>query len=203
MKTKFLSIASALLVLLFVSTSSFAANNSKKVVTNLAEITTFSKIEVHGNVELYVSTGSANNVKVYDTYYDKNALVQEQNGVLRISSYRTEKLVVWVTANDLRAISAYDDAVVKSFGKLSSIDLDLKLDNNATAQLDLDVNDANVVANGNAKASLSGYADQSYVEVSPKAEVNNAKLTASVNIRKQIQIAAAPKPQYDEFAGLY
>src|SRR5476651_846798 len=118
MKTITLSIAIALLFTLSISTTSFAATKNSNVETILNNVSNFNSIEVNGNVELYVTTGEANNVKVYDSYYNQNALVQEQNGILRVSSYKNEKLVVWVTVADLRSITASDNATIKSFGKL-------------------------------------------------------------------------------------
>ncbi|RYD92421.1 MAG: hypothetical protein EOP54_20855, partial [Sphingobacteriales bacterium] len=108
--------------------------NAATVLTNVSHI---SKIEVRGNVELYVSDGNEDQVKVYNQYYAENALVQNQKGVLRITSYTNKKLVVWVTAADLRSITVYDNAAVKSFGKLSAISLDVQLNNNSSAQLEL------------------------------------------------------------------
>jgi hypothetical protein len=125
MKTSIFTILAIVALAVGSTNSSFASvkNDNKEVSTVLTNISQISKIEVHGNVELYVSDGNTDQVKVYNQYYAESALVQSQNGVLRISSYKAEKLVVWVTANDLRAISAYDNAAVKSFGSLSKIDL--------------------------------------------------------------------------------
>ncbi|KAF1856317.1 hypothetical protein Lal_00049317 [Lupinus albus] len=100
--------------------------------------------------------GDTDKVKVYNKYYAESALVQSRNGVLRISSYAGEKLVVWVTVNDLRFIEAYDNASVTSFGKLSKIELDVNLHNGATADLKLDAYKANITVNDAAKAQLAG-----------------------------------------------
>jgi hypothetical protein len=201
MKTIILSIAIAVLFTLSINTSSFAATKTNNVETILSNVSNFSSIEVNGNVELYVTTGDVNNVKVYDSYYSQNALVQEQNGVLRISSYKNEKLVVWVTVAELRAITASDNATIKSFGQLSAIDFKLNLKNNATAQLDLDVSNASITLNDNAKANLSGFAGESFMAVNNTAHLNVTKLTAAKN---EIQTSAvmASVAANDEFIGL-
>ena len=145
MKTTILTVATVLSLALATSTTTFAANkNISKVSTTLTDVKHISKIEVRGNVELYVSNGTTDNVKVYDKYYSENALVQNQNGVLRISSYKNEKLVVWVTAAELQSISAYDNATVKSFGQLSGINLDVNLYNRAVATLNIDAYTATI-----------------------------------------------------------
>ena len=156
MKTQILSIFTTLVLVLGIAGSTFAAAADKDNVTVLNHISQINKIEVRGNVELYISDGKADEVKIYNKYYSESALIQSQDGVLRISSYKAEKLVVWVTANDLRAISVYDNAIVKSFGSFSQIELDVDLHNNALANLDLEVFSANVAVYDNGKANLKG-----------------------------------------------
>src|ERR1700749_5221004 len=114
MKTSIFTLALAITLVSGITRSGFAATSSKDEITTLAQTTPIHKIEVHGNVELYLSNGGADQVKVYNRYYSENALVQNQNGVLSISSYKAEKLVVWVTAADLGNLSLYDDAEVNS-----------------------------------------------------------------------------------------
>jgi len=153
-------------------------------VTVLTGITAINKIEVLGNVILYVSDGVKDQVKVYNKYYSERALVQSSNGVLRITSYKAEKLVVWVTAADLRAISAYDNAEVKSFGNLSKIELDVDLHNNATAKLSIEAFSANVTVADQAKVNMSGTVDE-YALKYNRAE--NVSTTASLqNIPKKL-----------------
>jgi hypothetical protein len=196
MKTTIFTILAIVAIAVGSTNSSLASvkNNDKEVSTILTNISHISKIEVHGNVELYVSDGNTDRVKVYNRYYAETALVQSQNGVLRISSYKAEKLVVWVTANDLREISAYDNAVVKSFGSLSKIDLDVNLYNNATAQLNLDAYHACVTVNDNAKATLTGsvtdyslkYADSASVVNDNFITVNESKTQLTTGAKREI-----------------
>src|SRR5271169_6776028 len=107
MKTKIISILTVLMLavgsinLTYAATPAIANNQYITVLTGIGAI---NKIEVHGNVELYISDGATDQVKVYNKYYAESALVQTRNGVLNISSYKAEKLVVWVTAYDLRSI---------------------------------------------------------------------------------------------------
>src|SRR6202012_3874085 len=135
MKTTILTIAIVLVAVFGISKSTYAATSGNEEAITLTDVNSINKIEVHGNVELYLSDGTTDKVKVYNHYYAERALVQDVNGVLRISSYGAQKLVVWVTVSDLRNLSVYDNAEVKSFGKLSSIDLDVKLYDRALAQL--------------------------------------------------------------------
>ena len=157
MKTKILSIILLFAVIAGFSKSTYAATINADY-TLLKEIKAINKIEVRGNVELFISDNAVEQVKVYNKYYSENALVQYSNGTLRITSYNAEKLIVWVSADDLRAVSAYDNAEVRSFGLLSKIEFDVDLHNNASANLNLDAYTANVKLNDRAKAELSGTA---------------------------------------------
>ncbi|TWR25279.1 hypothetical protein FPZ42_11745 [Mucilaginibacter achroorhodeus] len=180
MKAKFLTIATIVTLALGTTTATFAndKNNNEEVSTTLTNVTKINKIELHGNVELYVSDGAADQVKVYNKYYSENALVQNKDGVLRISSYNDKKLVVWVTANDLRAITAYDNAAIKSFGNLSKIELNVTLNNNASADLKLDAYAANINVNDRAKANISGSVNDYSITQDQSATVNESKLVA-------------------------
>ena len=181
MKTAILTIFSALVLVSGIANSTYAATakNDNNTYTVLTDISAINKIEVHGNVELYVSDASSDQVKVYNKYYSESALVQSKNGVLRITSYKAEKLVVWVSANDLRSISAYDNAEVKSFGKISKIEFDVDLHDNASAQLNLDAYSANVTVKDNAKADLNGSATELNLNRDLDSNVQSKNFTAA------------------------
>jgi|ERR1700761_3763457 len=164
--------------------------------TTLANIGTFNKIEVHGNVEVIVSNGEKNKVEVNNNYYSESAMLQGEDGVLRISSYKAEKLVVYVTANDLQAITAYDNATVKSDGKLSLIALDVNLYNNAYAGLNLDNYAANITVNDQAKADLSGSAVEYNLTYSQSSTVNRAELIATNATETVTTPRLAPKHKH-------
>ncbi|WPV02726.1 DUF2807 domain-containing protein [Mucilaginibacter sp. cycad4] len=199
MKTTLTAIATVLFMVLGfanIASANTAKNDAGIVLTDISKI---NKIEVYGNVELYISSGPADQVKVYNRYYSENALVQSQKGVLRISSYKTEKLVVWVTVNQLSAINAYDNAEIKSFGNLSGIELDVKLNNNASASLDLDTYSASITLSGNAKAELKGNTNEYSLTRNATSNVNSNGLAyahATETLNKET------KPRVNDFATL-
>ena len=198
MKTNLIAILAVIVTVLGFRNSTYAAvdNTTKGVV--LTDISSINKIEVYGNVQLYVSTGAADQVKVYNQYYAESALVQSQKGVLRISSYKTEKLVVWVTAEELSSITAYDNAEIKSFGNLSAIELDVKLYNNASADLKLDTYSARVTMNDRAKADISGTVKEYNLVHNISSTVNRTYLVADHATEKLI----GDKAKSDEYAGI-
>jgi len=197
MKAQILTIATIFTLALGTVTSTQAAvkYNNDEVSTTLTNISHINKIEVYGNVELFVSDGTADQVKVYNKYYAENALVQSKDGVLRISSYNTKKLVVWVTANDLRSITANDNAEVKSFGNLSKIDLDVTLNNNASAKLNLDAYKANITVNDRAKADLSGNVTDYSITHDQSATVNQSNVVAANIISRVTNVIKANRPE--------
>jgi hypothetical protein len=187
MKTQFLTIATIVTLALGTVTSTYAAvnNNDNEVSTVLTNVSKINKIELHGNVELFISDGTVDQVKVYNKYYSESALVQSQNGVLRISSYTDKKLVVWVTANDLQAIVANDNSQVKSFGNLEKLDIEVTLNNTASADLNLDAYKASINVNDRAKANISGNVNDYNLKQDQSATVNHSNL-AAVNGSKTI-----------------
>jgi hypothetical protein len=200
MKTTLFTIAASLLLVAGLSNSTFASKkNTQTVATVLTDVSNINKIEVRGNVELYVSAGATNQVKVYNKYYAESALVQSSKGVLRITSYSNEKLVVWVTANDLAAISAYDNAEVKSFGNLSAIELEVSLHNNATANLKLDVYTATVNTSDKSKIELSGTAEVYTLNHNTQSSVNNNKFIAQAYTDK---VTNSPAKQNNDLVGI-
>jgi len=174
---------------------------NKEVVTTLNNVSNINNIEVRGNVEVYVSDGPSDQVKVYNRYYAESALVQSQNGTLRISSYTNEKLVVWVSVKDLRSINAYDNAEVKSFGKLSEIDLDVNLFNNATARLDLAAYSANIHVNDRAKADISGTVSECDLNYANTTTVNQSQLVAG-HLAQTVRMEKNSKTANKEIAEL-
>ena|ERR1700744_3712583 len=189
MKTRILSLITVLLVVVGFTNATYAKSLNDDNFTVLNDVHAINKIEIHGNVEVYVSDATADQVKVYNKYYSESALIQNANGVLRITSYKSEKLVVWVSANDLRSISAYDNAEIKSFGKLSKIDFNVDLHDNASAKLDLDAFNASLTVKDFAKADLSGSANQFNLDSNALTTVNSSSFkVATIN---QNQVAAS------------
>jgi hypothetical protein len=203
MKKAILTAAITLSVVFGISRSSYAAAATAKTGTSimLTDVNNISEIEVHGNVQLYITSGADDKVKVYNNYYAESALVQQQNGVLRISSYTAEKLIVWVTVNDLAKLSVFDNAEVKSFGKFSTLDLTVDLHNNALAKLDIDAIKATFVLTDHAKADLSGSAENGRLKYARSTTVNATNFTAA-NLSNTVMSAPCEQTKPGEFASL-
>lgn len=137
------------------STVNSLANDGKKE-TILNEVKNVNKINVSGNVELILVQSAVESVKVYDDYYAKNALVQQKNGELRISSFEKQTLTVVVYVNNLSEITAANNATVKTFGKLNLLSLNVNLKDNATANLNVQTLDMNTDLSDISRLTLTG-----------------------------------------------
>ena len=202
MKTSIVTFLAVLVLAFGITNNSNAATvkNADDTYTVLNDISAINKIEVYGNVQLFISDGTADQVKVYNKYYSESARVQTVNGVLQIASYRAEKLVVWVTANELKSINAYDNAAVSSFGKLAEIELDVNLFDNATANLNIDSYTADVNVNDHAKATLTGASNECNLTYAQAATVNHVSFTA--NHFNKVAKPQAHKSELDEMVAL-
>jgi len=186
MKINVLKIA-ALLLLLTAGKTSFAENSDKdQSYSELTWIHRFYKIEVHGNVQLHLLSGDQSKVAMNITYFDHNALVQVEDGVLRITCYRAERLNVWVTADDLRVLFAYDNVLVQTEGKFSGLELDVELFNKAKAELNLDCFAANVKLNDRSMADITGTANVSDLTSNYAATLNSVNFSADQRFEKRI-----------------
>ena len=138
MKTSIKTLISTLLTTVVLTSSAFASSDEPKstnTITVLNQVKNISKLIVSGNVEVFLIQAPTESVKVYDSYYSKNALVQQEQGVLRISSFQKETLKVAVYVNNISSIHASDNATIKTFGKVSFLSLDVILKDKATADI--------------------------------------------------------------------
>ena len=185
MKTNILTFAALFTVATIIAVPASASTKKDNSGTVITEAANFNKIEVRGNVEVYLTNGEANSVKALNNYYGESALVQNQNGTLRISSYGKDALVVYITAADLRSLSVYDNAVVKTGKDFSTIDFDVNLFDNASATLDLEAYNANITVNDRAKANLTGNVANCDMQVNQSSTLNSTNFVAE-HITKKV-----------------
>ncbi|TKC02042.1 GIN domain-containing protein [Pedobacter cryotolerans] len=179
MKTSIKNLFAVALTSLVLTSSAFAATDVKSnQVTILNQVKNISKIEVKGNVEIILVQATVESVKVYDSYYAKNALVQQQDGVLRISSFQKETLTVAVYVRNLSSIEAADNATVTTLGKVNFLSLDVVLTGKAKADLNTNTVNLTTVVKDNAILNLSGYTTDLYASMGANANLNLAQFKA-------------------------
>lgn len=198
MKTSIKNLFAVALGLVTISTSAFANDNIKanaknasvvKNVTVLNEVKNINKIVVSGNVEVFVVQALTESVKVYDSYYSKNALVQQKDGVLRISSFEKERLAVTVYVRNISAIEASDNSIVKTYGKVNFLSLDVLLKDKATADINANTVNLYTTVKDNASLKLSGSTEEHYALMSTSAKMTTGNFVAATSDVKSI----APK----------
>lgn len=194
MKNSIKNLAVALTLTGVVLTSSAftskAAENTQQV-TVLGEVKKVNKINVSGNVELILVQSADESVKVYDNYFSKNALVQQKNGELRISSFNKETLTVVVYVSNLNEISASNNATVRTVGKFNTLDLDVNLKDNATAKLNTNTISLSTNVSGNANLTLTGSTMAYDAVLGNIAKVNTDQFIAESTSIKSNNVAIA------------
>ncbi|RYX93578.1 hypothetical protein EON78_06235 [bacterium] len=196
MKTSIKNLFAAALSVLVLSSSAFASTDVKSnQVTVLNQVKNISKIEVKGNVELILVQAPVESVKVYDSYYAKNALVQQQDGVLRISSFQKETLTVAVYVRNLSSIEAADNVTISTLGKVNFLSLNVVLTGKAKADLNASTVTLTTVVKDDATLNLSGYTTDLYASMGAKANLNLTQFKAdcsSVNSIAPVYAKAIP-----------
>jgi hypothetical protein len=189
-------IALSLTGLLLTSSALVTKATDGKAQTVLTDVKKVNKINVSGNVELILVQSADENVKVYNDYYASNALVQQKNGELRISSFNKETLTVIVYVTNLTSISASDNATVKTFGKFSSVNLDVNLKDKATASLNTSTISLNTNVTDEANLTLSGTTEDYNAVLGSVAKLNMTQFAAeNTSIKSQnISIAKVAAP---------
>lgn len=179
MKTSIKNLFAAVLtVAISVTAPSFVNAKETKKVTVLSEVKSFNKLNVAGNVEVILVQSFNPSVQVYDNYYAKNALVQERNGELRISSFEKETLTVVVYANQLNEITASDNATVKTSGKFNALTLEVNLKDQSKATLNTNTIDLFAKVNGKSSLTLSGNTTDYNAIMNGTAAINTDKFVA-------------------------
>ncbi|RZK58330.1 MAG: hypothetical protein EOO87_00565 [Pedobacter sp.] len=173
MKNSIKNLFAATLALVVLTSSAFASTDVKSTkLTELKTIKNINKLVVNGNVEILLVQANDENVKVYDSYYSKNALVQQQNGELRISSFQKETLKVAVYVRNLSTIEASNNAIIKTCGKVSFLSLDVVLKDGATADIDANTINLTTKVKDQASLKLSGKTTEHYAVLSAQAKLN-------------------------------
>jgi len=105
-------------------------------------------------------------------------LVQQKDGVLRISSFEKERLAVTVYVRNISSIEASDNASIKTYGKANFLTLDVILKDKATA--DINANTVNLYTSVKDQASLklAGSTEEHYALMGTSAKMSTGNFVA-------------------------
>lgn len=162
MKNAIKNIIAASLTAAVVLGSSIAAKaaDGESNTTIISTVKKINKIAVSGNVEVILIQDVADQVKVHNDYYANNAWIQEKDGLLRISSFNRDKLVVEVHVKNLSSIELEDKSTVKTYGSFYLLDLDIALRDQAKADMNINTKLLTVNVGDDAQLSLAGTAEE-------------------------------------------
>lgn len=152
-------------IILLTNTAAVHAAEPVHYITTLSSVKEIKKIVVSGNVNLLLVQDSKESVKVYDKYYSKNALVQQQGGTLRISSFADRPLSIVVYVKELGAIEANNQSKVRTEGCFQLLNLDVKLKDNATADIKAKTVSLFTSVKGASTLKIAGTTDQHAIEM--------------------------------------
>lgn len=179
MKTKIAKILSfsfiAIIVILGTSSAALAAVQSLKA-SEFKDVKNINKIVISGNVDVFLTQGNTENLKVYN--HSKNALIEYENGILRVASQEKEKLAIELTVTNLAAIEASGNVAIRSMNQLSGIDLNINLKSGAKADLEARVVNFQSQLSDSSRLDLAGDAENQMVDLSGLAQVETSKFTA-------------------------
>jgi hypothetical protein len=180
MNTSIKNLIAVVLTTVVLTSPAFASDDANtNKVTVLSQVKNINKVIVNGNVEVILVQAPTESVKVYDTYYSKNALVQQENGILRISSYQKETLTVAVYVRNLSSIEASGNASVKTFGKINFLSLDVILKDKATAEINAETITLYTSIKDNASLKLSGSTTDHTAMLGSLAKMSTDQFTAT------------------------
>lgn len=201
-------------ILVHVESAKAATTNT--YMTSLSGVKNINKIVVSGNVKLIliqdagnvenIERVSKNNVVVYDNYYGKNALVQMQGDVLRISSFETQPLAVVVHVNNLNSVEAFNNSTIRTEGRFQLMNLDVTLHDRASADINANTVSMHTSVNDQSTLKLSGTTDSHTILLSDLAKLAMAGFKAqdtevtTVSSKMAIKLPAVNALELVDFA---
>ncbi|QNN41612.1 GIN domain-containing protein [Pedobacter roseus] len=156
---------------------------------------------VSGNVKLILVQDANESVEVYDQYYTKNALVQQQGAELRISSFDKNTLTVIAHVNNLTAIEASNTASVSTAGNFNLLNLSVILNDEASAGIKSNTVNLSTNVKDDASLKLEGTTDTHLAVMGVASKINMAGFTAqetSIRLTGKPLLAKNNKSRYDD-----
>ncbi|PWS32721.1 GIN domain-containing protein [Pedobacter paludis] len=193
MKNSIKTLFAAALTTIILGTASVAANanENNNSFTNLTSVKNINKIKISGNVKLILIQDGTESVQVYDNYYAKNALVQQQNGELRISSFDKEPLTVIAHVNNISSIEASNTSSIKTAGNFNLLNLNVVLNDDASADIKANTVNLKTNINGTSNLTLSGSTQNYSAVLGSIAKVSLNDFTAA-----ESNVSSAPVLTY-------
>ncbi|PWS27709.1 hypothetical protein DHW03_09005 [Pedobacter yonginense] len=190
MKNSIQHLCAVALTIVALSTANLVAK-AKEINANytaLTKVKNINKITISGNVKVILVQDGKESVEVYNQYFAKNALVQQQGTELRISSFEKETLTVIAHVNNLSSIEASNNSTITTAGKFNLLSLNIVLKDQASATI-----------NANTVSLYSKVGDDARLKLEGTTENHLAVLGTLANLKmddfmaQNTNISALPK----------
>ncbi|ARS41772.1 hypothetical protein CA265_19785 [Sphingobacteriaceae bacterium GW460-11-11-14-LB5] len=203
MRTSIKNLFAAALVMVTLSSATGVANATENNAhyTAITQVKNVAKIVVTGNVKLILVQDVKESVEVYDQYYTKNALVQQQGEELRISSFDKNTLTVIAHVNNLTAIEASNTATVSTAGNFNLLNLNVVLNDKASADITANAVNLSTELKDTASLKLTGSSETPSALIGSGSEIKMGNFTAqesTIKVTDKSVLANNNKSRYDD-----
>jgi hypothetical protein len=148
--------------------------------TKTSSTASFNKIWVSGNVKIVLTQGDKQGVVGTNNYDSKNTSVLSKGNTLYINSTESGQVTLNITVKDLERVEAYGHSVVVTSNNFDVKNLQLFLNQSATAKISTTAASLYTVVKDNAVLKLNGSAGRSTMIAS---NMKNVKLGDFVSLK--------------------
>jgi hypothetical protein len=173
------AVALTAVVLTSSAMTTFAAEPVVKE-TKTSSTASFNKIWVSGNVKIVLTQGDKQGVVGTNNYDSKNTSVLSKGNTLYINSTESGQVTLNITVKDLERVEAYGQSVVVTSNNFDVKNLQLFLNQSATAKISTTAASLYTVVKDNAVLKLNGSAGRSTMIAS---NMKNVKLGDFVSLK--------------------
>ena len=184
MKTLTKTLFAAALTAVVLTSSAMTTFATEQVATELVAPSAegFNKIWVSGNVKIVLTQGDKPSVIGTSNYDSTKTSVQSKGQTLYINSMESGQVTLNITVKDLQRVEAYGQSVVVTSNNFDVKNLQLFLNQSATAKIKTTVGSLYTVVKDNAVLKLNGTADKSTMVAS---NIKNVKLGDFASLRSE------------------
>ena len=175
MKTLTKTLFAVALTAVVLTSSAMTTFAAEPLATELAapSIKSFNKIWVSGNVKIVLTQGEKQSIIGTSNYDSTKTSVLSKGQTLYINSMESSQVTLNITVNDLQTVEAYGQSVVVTSNNFNVKNLQLFLNQSATAKIKTTVESLYTVVKDNAVLKLNGTAVKSTMVAS---NMKNVKL---------------------------
>jgi hypothetical protein len=184
MKTLTKTLFAAALTAVVLASSAMTTFATEQVATELVAPSAegFNKIWVSGNVKLVLTQGDKPSVIGASNYDSTKTSVLSKGQTLYINSTESGQVTLNITVKDLQRVEAYGQSVVVTSNNFDVKNLQLFLNQSATAKIKTTVGSLYTVVKDNAVLKLNGTADKSTMVAS---NIKNVKIGDFASLRSE------------------